>query len=156
MAYSLGKKFEARVKGDWDTSLPDNTIIRLPDQQSRYYGQSRNPCDYLGFAFDKLFMIECKETKENTFNFAKLTQYEELLSYDNKLGTYPGVLLWFSKHDVVIWANVRTIKQMKDDGKKSINIKDVRENTYGLYIISTERLRTFMRIDFNCFVNIEK
>ncbi len=156
MTYSLGKKFEAKVKGDWETSLPDNTIIRLPDQQSRYYGQSRNICDYLGFAFSKLFMIECKETKENTFNFAKLTQYEDLLEYDNKLGTYPGVLLWFSKHDVVIWVNVRTIKQMKNDGKKSINIKDVLEDKYKFYIISTEKLRTFMKCDFNKFVEIEK
>lgn len=156
MAYNLGKKFEDKVKRDWALSLPGRTLIRLADQQSRYKGQSSNVSDYIGHAFNKMWLIECKETKENTFNFAKLTQYDRLLEHKDEENTLPGVLLWFSKHNVIIWVNIGVIEQMKLDGKKSINIKDVENQTYKLYVIPTKKLITFLRCDFTYFENIEK
>lgn len=94
MAVSLGKKFETKVKEDWERTFPTSFIYRLPDQQSRYFGQSSNVSDYIAFTNKKLFLIECKETKETTFNFeAKLRQYNDLLAQDKYDDTYPGVLL---------------------------------------------------------------
>ena len=46
---NLGKKFEDNVKKDWVRTFPKSFFIRLPDQQSRYFGQSGNICDYIGF-----------------------------------------------------------------------------------------------------------
>ena len=88
-----GKKFEANVERDWKRTLPKKLILRLPDQQSGYKGSSSNICDFIGFTNKKLFMIECKETDENTFNFAKLTQYDKLLEYKDYEDVYPGVLI---------------------------------------------------------------
>lgn len=156
MIYNLGKKFEERVKKDWELSLPSKLIFRLKDQQSGYYGQSSNPCDYFGFTNSKLFMIECKETKGNTFNFAKLTQYDDLLAHDKYDDVYPGALIWFSERDVVVWANISEIKKMIDDGKKSINVKMLETDEYKLYVIPTTKLRTFLRCDFTIFNDIEK
>lgn len=156
MAYSLGKKFEERVKKDWEETLPNSLILRLADQQSGYYGQSSNPSDYIGFTNKKLFLIECKETKENTFNFAKLTQYEKLVEYNKYDDTYPGLLLWFSKHDKVIWVNISEIVKMKNDGNKSINIKMLDDNKYIIHQIPAVKLRTFMRCDFTYFNSIQK
>lgn len=68
MAKSLGKKFEDKVKEDWERTFPTSFIYRLQDQQSKYFGQSSNVSDYIGFVNKKLFLIECKETKETTFN----------------------------------------------------------------------------------------
>lgn len=154
---NLGKKFEDKVKEDWERTFPTSFFIRLPDQQSRYYGQSSNICDYIGFVNKKLFLIECKETKETTFNFeAKLRQYDKLLEQDNKDDTYPGVLLWFSSFDIVVWLNISEIKKMKDDGLKSFNVKMVDKCDYLVYNIPATKMRTYMKCDFTIFNTIEK
>lgn len=157
MATSLGKKFEDKVKEDWERTFPTSFFIRLPDQQSRYFGQSSNICDYIGFVNKKLFLIECKETKETTFNFsAKLRQYDKLLEQKDKDDTYPGVLLWFSNFDVVVWLNICEIEKMINDGLKSFNIKMVDDCNYNIYKIPATKMRTFMKCDFTIFKTIEK
>ena len=39
---SRGKKFEKQFEQDWRISFPKGVIIRLPDQQSGYFGTSQN------------------------------------------------------------------------------------------------------------------
>lgn len=154
---NLGKKFEDNVKKDWVRTFPKSFFIRLPDQQSRYFGQSSNICDYIGFINKKLFLIECKETKETTFNFqAKLSQYDKLLEQKNKDDTYPGVLLWFSAFDKVVWLNICEIEKMRNDGLKSFNIKMIDNCDYNVYVVPSTKLRTFMRCDFTIFKEIVK
>ena len=156
MAKSLGKKFEDKVKEDWERTFPTSFLYRLQDQQSKYFGQSSNVSDYIGFVNKKLFLIECKETKETTFNWAKLRQYDDLLAQDDKDDTYPGVILWFSAFDKVVWLNICEIKQMKEDGLKSFNIKMIDNCDYNVYTIPATKLRTFMRCDLSIFRDIEK
>lgn len=62
-----GKKFEEKFKEDWKRTFPQSVILRLADQQSRYYGASSNPCDFICFVNNNLFFIECKTHKGNTF-----------------------------------------------------------------------------------------
>ena len=50
MAVNRGKQFESKVKEDWERSLPESVLLRLPDQMSGYAGYSSNICDYIGFA----------------------------------------------------------------------------------------------------------
>lgn len=162
MAYNLGKKFEDRVKKDWEEQFPNTFFIRLPDQQSRYKGQSSNVSDFLGFVNGKLFPIECKETKETTFNFKMnlgvgdtkrktKSQYERLLEHKDDENTYPGVILWFSKFNVIVWLDITKIEQMVKDDLKSFNIKMIEDNSYNVIVVPTRKLRTFLQCDFSFF-----
>lgn len=165
---NLGKKFEEKVKEDWERIFPKTFFTRLPDQQSRYFGQSGNICDYIGFVNCKLFLMECKETKETTFNFKSnlgvgnvektksKSQYERLLEHKDDENTYPGVLLWFSSFDKVVWLNIGEIERMVNDGLKSFNVKMIDNCNYNVYTIPATKLRTFMRCDFEIFRTIEK
>lgn len=164
----LGKQFEGKVKKDWERIFPKTFFHRLKDQQSRYKGQSGNLCDHLGFVGGKLFLIECKETKETTFNFKSnlgvgnkekeksKSQYERLLEHKDDENTYPGVLLWFSSFDKVVWLNIGEIERMINDGLKSFNVKMIENCNYNIYQIPATKLRTFMRCDFTIFKTIEK
>lgn len=151
-----GKKFEANVERDWKRTLPKSVILRIPDQQSGYKGSSSNICDFFGFTNKKLFMIECKETEENTLNFAKLPQYDSLIEYKDYEDVYPGALIWFSSHDKIVWVNVSQLEKMKKDGKKSVNIKMLDEDDYILYEIPSRKKIKYLTSDFTIFNTITK
>lgn len=146
MGENKGKKFEARFREDWLKSFPKSFCYRLPDQIS-YYHNSSNPCDFICFTNSTLFLLELKTHNGNTFPLANLTQYEKLLSYDCIDGCKVGMVLWMIDHDCVVFIPINTIKQLKDEGKKSFNIKDL-DKGYKLTIIPTIKRRTFLTADY--------
>lgn len=145
---SLGKKFEEIIKRDF-SELSDAKITRLYDPVGGY-GGIKNICDFIAYKYPNSYYIEAKETKENTFNLKKLTQYEALLSYDNVKGLYPGVLIWFSAHDKIIWCSIKTLKWLHDNNFKSVNIKDI--YTYD-FILDISIVRKYPKINFQYFIN---
>lgn len=148
MAESLGKKFESKFAQDWKKAFPNTFLYRLHDQMTGYKITSQNPCDFLAFHHKQLWMLECKETKENTFNFAKLTQYENLLSYADfeDINTY--VIIWFSQHDKVIAVTAKEVEHMKRDNLKSINIKTTDKTLYNIIDIPSVKRRVFLDSDY--------
>lgn len=146
MGENKGKKFEARFREDWLKSFPRSFCYRLPDQIS-YYHNSSNPCDFICFTNSTLFLLELKTHNGNTFPLANLTQYEKLLSYDCIDRCKVGMVLWMIDHDCVVFIPINTIKQLKDEGKKSFNIKDL-DKGYKLTIIPTIKRRTFLTADY--------
>ena len=125
---SRGKQFEAKVKEDL-LLLGDVSLERLPDQMSGHRG-SKNPCDYLFYMYPNMYYLECKTTHENTFPISGLTQYDNLMERQGRRGVRSGVLIWFIKHDKIVYVPVKTFKQLKDEGKKSVNIKMLGTNEY--------------------------
>ena len=156
MAVNYGKKFEGKVLEDLKSSFPDSVTIRIPDQQSKYKGQSSNICDIVSFNEDRLFLVECKTTHDTTFNFARLTQYDDLLAYKDKKGVYPGVVIWFVELDLIIWVNIGEIEKMKLDGKKSVSPKSLELCDYKLYKVPAKKKRTFFKCDFSFLMSITK
>ncbi len=151
---TLGKQFEDRFAKNWRSCFPNTFLFRLKDQMSGYKVTSQNPCDYLAYVNKQLWMLECKETKENTFNFAKLTQYEDMLSYSGLEGVNPYVIIWFSSHDKVIAVRIEEIKRLKDLGFKSINIKMLQDTLYNIVVIPSVKKRTFMDSDYTVIPSI--
>lgn len=153
MADNLGKKFEQKVKEDWNKSFPNGLLIRLPDQQSMYYG-STNICDYLGFNKNTLFLLEVKSVQKPSFPFANLPQYERLKNYINIEGVRAGVIIWFTLTDNVIYVPISTIKKLKLDNIKSINYNKIDREKYFIMDIPSRKLVTFMESDYKCLMNI--
>lgn len=156
MAINRGKEFEKRSLEDFKRAFPNSFTIRVPDQQSRYKGASSNICDILSYANGRLYLCECKSTNENTFNFAKLRQYELMVEHKDREGVFPGVLLWFVKLDLIVWVPVSEIEKMMMDGKKSVHPKYLETNEYKLYKVPAKKLRTFFKCDLSFLDTLTK
>lgn len=155
MAVNRGKQFESKVKEDWERSLPESVLLRLPDQMSGYAGYSSNICDYIGFAGRCLWLVECKSIHGNTLPFTNLRQYDKLLAYKDKPYTHPGVILWWVDLDKVAFIPIQSIEKMKADNKKSINIKMLNSDEYFLLEIPSKKKRVFMDSDYSILLSLE-
>ena len=153
--YNLGKKFEEKVKNDWQKSFPDGDILRLYDTTSGYSAITF-PSDYICYVYPNQFYIECKTVQGNTFNINKLTQYEKLLLHSCKKGIRSGVIIWFYDHQKIVYVPIKQIEKMKNDGKKSVNIKMLEEKMYKIYEIPGKIKRTFIDSDYTILMSLEE
>lgn len=154
MATNYGKKFEKVFEQGWKQTFPVSFILRLPDQQSGYFGSSSNPCDYICFNNGKLFMVELKSHAGNTFPFDALRQYDKLSKYVGIDGVHVCVIIWFRDKDKVVYCPMESIIKMRVDGKKSVNIKYLDTKEYNIIDIPSTKKRTFMYSDFSFLAEI--
>lgn len=154
MAVNRGKQFEAKVAEDL-AKVSDFSVERLPDQMSGYRG-SKNTCDYLCYKYPHFYYIECKTTNENTFPLSALTQYDALLARKGRKGVRSGVLLWFVKHDTVVYVPIATFEQIKNDGLKSVNIKMLNDDTYRLIVVPSIKKRVFLDSDYTILSSLQE
>lgn len=155
MAVNRGKEWEQKFKEDWIRTVPDSSIDRIYDSVSGYKTVS-NISDFIGFKKPNIFYLECKSTNENTFNFAKLTQYDKLVTKVGIPGVRAGAVIWFIKHDKVLYVPISTIKKMKEDGLKSVNIRTIYESEYKFYDIPSQKLRVYMESDYSCLLETQE
>lgn len=141
----LDKKFESRFKQDWLKSFPGGKALRLPDQRSKLKG-STNPCDFICYSYPYQFMIECKTHAGNTLPWAAFRQYDLLCEYIDVKGIIAGIVCWFYEKDVVLFVPIKTCKQMKADGLKSVSLKNL--DGYDVTFIPSVKLRKFFESDY--------
>lgn len=130
MANNQGKEWEKKFKESWEIFFPNTFIHRLPDQQSKYKSTSKNPCDFLALPYTKMFMIELKSHKGNTFPFTCFKQYDTLKSYVGVKNTKCCLIVWFIDHKKVLYVPIEEVEKMKLNGLKSINIKMLKTKEY--------------------------
>ena len=155
MAINRGKSFEAKFKEDWERTVPDSSIDRIYDIVSGKKTIS-NISDFIGFKMPNIFYLECKSTNENTFNFAKLTQYDKLAKKVGIPGVRTGVIIWFVKHDRILYVPIKTITKMKEDGLKSVNIREIDKTDYRFFNIPSQKLRVYLEADYSCLTETEE
>ena len=146
-----GKQFEQRLRKDWLNSIEDTVIYRLNDQMSGFKG-STNIGDFIGYKYPLIFIIDAKTKKGNTIGFSDIRQYDKMLEYKDIKGVFTGVICWFYERDKVVWIPIQTLYKLKQDDKKSYNIKMLDSNEYPAFEIPSKKLRTFMDTDYNKFV----
>ena len=153
MAVNKGKAWEAKFKTDFMKSFPDGSIDRLYDPVGGYYGIN-NICDFIGYEWPNIYYLELKSHKGNTFPFICLPQYDKLTSKVGIKGVRAGVVLWFIDHDQVIYAPISTITKMKEDGKKSINVKEL--DDYHLIKLPGQKKRVFVECDYRVLKDLDE
>ena len=153
MAVNKGKAWEAKFKTDFMKSFPDGSIDRLYDPVGGYYGIN-NICDFIGYEWPNIYYLELKSHKGNTFPFTCLPQYDKLSSKVGIKGVRAGVVLWFIDHDQVIYAPISTITKMKEDGKKSINVKEL--DDYHLIKLPGQKKRVFVECDYRVLKDLDE
>lgn len=155
MPVNYGKAFESKFKNDWIVSYPLSFIYRLNDQLSGYKAVSKNICDFICFNDGILYLIECKSHNGNTFPLANLTQFDKLKEKVGIPGVRAGVILWMIDHKKVLYIPVSTFKKLKEDGKKSFNIKMVGDAEYFSLEIPGVAKRTFIDSDYTVLSMLE-
>lgn len=141
---NYGKQFEQKFKEDM-LQIDGVDLLRLPDQFNGYKNSS-NPCDFLVYKFPIKLYIELKCRYGNTFSLNDLSQYDKLLMRDSIKGVFPLAIIWFIDYDKVIAFPISSIKKMRDDGLKSINIKTY--SKYEYFEIPSIKKRVFMDSDY--------
>lgn len=155
MADSLGKKFEAKFEEDF-LKLEESDVFRLHDQMSGYKIVSKNPSDFICYCYPYHFYIECKTIKGNTFPISGLSQYDKLLEKAGKKGQRAGVVIWFYEHGKIVYVPVKTFERLKNEGKKSVNIKMLDEKLYNMIEIPSKKRITFFDSDYSILMNLEE
>ena len=149
MALNKGKKFESIFENAWIKLFGSNSIFRLADQMSGYKITSQNPCDYICFKKPRMFLIECKETTQNTLNWKAFPQFDRLINYVDAEGILAGVLIWYQSHGKVVFVSIKDCIKMKNSGKKSINIKDLENSDYNILDIPVTIPRVYPIMDIH-------
>jgi len=155
MPVNRGKGFEAKFKEDFLRSIPSSTIDRLYDQVSGYKTIS-NISDFIGYKKPNIFYLECKSIKGNTFPFTNLTQYDKLIKKVDIEGVRTGVVIWFIDHDMIVYVPIKTIRQMKADELKSVNITTLVKSSYRYFEIPTTKKRVFLEGDYSILLTTEE
>ena len=143
---NYGKKFELKVKEDWE-KMPDSLIIRIYDV-TMGYKKIKNVSDFFAYQYPYCYLLEAKSVSGNTFNLNSLTQYEDLIKYDNIKGVNPAVLIWFIKHQKVCYVPIREIKRLKENDYKSVNIKMVEDSNYEVFELDGNVKRVFIDTNY--------
>lgn len=151
----LGKKFESHMRENWKSSVQNSFIYRLNDQMSGYMGSS-NVSDFICYKKPNLFLIECKAHSGNTFPFSAFRQYEGLAEYFDIDGVQAGVILWLYDHDIVVWIPINTFIKLKNENKKSFNVKYINNPEYECLVLPSKKLRTFMDTDYSALIDYYK
>lgn len=146
MSENYGKKFEQQFFHD-AAQIDHILILRLPDQQSGYYGSSRNICDFIIFRNKKLFFIELKSIGGNTFPFSNFKQFDKMMQLPTVEGVVKGLIVWFKDHNRVLFFDLNVIDDMIKEGLKSININKIDESQY--IEIPSVKKRVLMTSDYS-------
>lgn len=154
MGLSRGKQFEKKFANDF-LKIENSSLDRLYDVTSGYKSISQIS-DFIGYVYPNIFYLECKTHKGNTFPLANLTQYEKLLPKVGIKGVRVGMILWMIEHDVIVYIPISSIKKMKEDGKKSFNIKMLKENTYRIIEIPSVKKRVFLDADYSVLKKLKE
>ena len=153
MSDYVGKKFEQKFISDW-LKTEGAYIYRLKDIMSGYRKVS-NISDFVGYLYPYMYLIELKSTKGNTFNFAKLTQYDQLKTARNVPGLNVGVIIWFYEKDKVCYVPIEECVRLKEKlAKKSIHVQMIDNSDYEVYEIPSEKKRKYMDSNYSIMKNI--
>ena len=153
MAVNYGKKWEAKVMEDF-AKLPGASIDRIYDVTTGYKSIS-NISDTIAYVYPNIFYLECKSIHGNTFPLTGLTQYDKLVAKVGIPGVRSGVALWFVDHKTVVYVPVSTFTKLKEDGKKSVNIKMLEAKDYNIKLIPSVTKRVFPNCDYSDLMELK-
>lgn len=143
---NLGKDFEVKIKECLNKPELSFSLDRLPDPLGGYIGV-RNISDYQGYKFPFLYYLECKCTYGNTLNFkSNITddQWEGLTEKSKIFGVLAGFCIWFIDYDKTIFVPIQEMNKLRFiDNKKSVNIKDVIDNSFKYFNIDGKKKRIY-------------
>lgn len=151
MAKNYGKEFEQKFKEDF-LKLENSTIDRLYDVVTGYKS-IRQISDFIGYLPYNIFYLECKSHRGASIPMGNITQYDKLKEKIGIPGVRAGVVLWLIDKDKVMYIPMSTVKQMKEDGEKSIGVRHL--GSYNIIEIPSVKKRVFMDSDYSILKSLK-
>lgn len=153
MPTNYGKQWEVKVKEDLSI-LEGVSVDRIYDSVSGYKSVS-NISDFISYLYPNIFYLEVKSIRGNTFPLKNLTQYEKLKTKVGIPGVRAGVILWYIDHSKVFYVPISTITKLKEDDKKSVNVKMIDEGEYNLKLVPSITKRVFPTCDYRILTTLK-
>ncbi len=119
-------------------------VTRLYDTTNGFRGVA-NPCDYIAATEFGTVFLELKTTIETSLSFNNITenQWFQLSRAERCKFSLAGILVYFQKHEKIIWYPISTLEQIKQAGIKSVN-----PNFIEGYEVAYKKRRTRLTIPF--------
>ena len=152
MGYDYGKQFEHRFLNDW-LKLENSDCIRLKDSMSGYK-RVKNISDFICYIYPFTYYLDCKSLQGNTFNFAKLTQWDDMSKHVGISGVNVGAIIWFIDHSKVCYVPIEEFIRLKALGYKSIHVKMIGDSNFNVFEIPGKKLRVFIDSDYSIMKDI--
>lgn len=152
-----GKQFELEIRRAFE-SVDSAAVDRFADPLGGYAGH-RNFCDISVYQYPYKYYFECKERKGNTLNFkADITedQWKGLEAQSKKYGVTAGILVWFIDHDINAFVPIESLLYLKDQGLKSLNVKDIIDKRITYLVIPGTKRRVLYTYDGFSFLGLLK
>lgn len=143
MSYT-GKMFEEDFFEGAKDFEKDAFTVRLYDTTNGFRGVA-NPCDYIAATEYGTVFLELKTTIETSLSFNNITenQWFQLSRAERCKFSLAGILVYFQKHEKIIWYPISTLKEIKKSGVKSVN-----PNFIEGYEVAYKKRRTRLTIPF--------
>lgn len=119
-------------------------VTRLYDTTNGFRGVA-NPCDYIAATEFGTVFLELKTTIETSLSFNNITenQWFQLSRAERCKFSLAGILVYFQKHEKIIWYPISTLEEIKKSGVKSVN-----PNFIEGYEVAYKKRRTRLTIPF--------
>ena len=140
-----GKKFESIFK-DCVQKLDDTYCLRLYDTMNGFNGIA-NPCDYIVFRRNILYLCELKSTQNNVLNFEnniRNVQWDGLSEASKIQGVKCYIICWFTEKQITKACDITELIKHKSEGHKSISYA----TNIGITIPAKVK-RVYCEYDFN-------
>lgn len=121
MSYT-GKMFEEDFFESAKQFDEQALVTRLYDTTNGFRGVA-NPCDYIAASQYGTLFIELKTTAGASLRFDNITDHQwfQLARAENCKYSLGGILVYFQKHEKIVWYPVTHLLDLKSSGVKSIN-----------------------------------
>lgn len=83
----------------------------------------RQPCDYIGYKYPHLLLLECKTTSGSSLPFRNISegQFEDMGNATKKSeGLLAFIVCWFYEKDVTKIYDILKLLELKHNGNKSV------------------------------------
>lgn len=154
MGISRGKDFEVEMKKAF-SKHSNISLDRFPDPMAGYAG-IRNICDFGVYRYPFQYYFECKAFSGNTLNFkAGITkdQWDGMIEKSQIPGVVAGVIIWFIDHNITALVPIQELVQLRNDGAKSLNAKDIIESKVIYFTVPGRKKRVFFEYDADSFMD---
>ena len=121
MTYT-GKMFEEDFKKGAELCGNEARFSRLYDTTNGFRGVA-NPCDFIAATKYGTVYVELKTTQSSSLPFSNISehQWQELFIADCCKHALGGVLVYFTKHEMIKWYPMTQLTRLRNLGQKSIN-----------------------------------
>lgn len=154
MGKNRGKDFENEIRKALDQT--EISIDRFCDPMGKYAGV-KNICDLGAYRYPYKYYFECKEIQGNTLNFKsdiKEHQWNGLQEKQKVPGVLAGVLVWYFDHDETYFVDIITLRIMKENGWKSVNIKDIQSGIVKATKLPASKKRVLFSYDGKAILDL--